>query len=182
MASRASSDVPAAGASPVPGGGRIPALPGLGTTWYERGARYWMQRAWTGVLWVAVLAFFCFVSVSLYEGFREVLPGGVRGGWDIAQGVAGCVALVWGWVVQRRGHRKALADPPAPGRARAARRDTAGRSTGLAVLGRALIVIAAPVMPAFAAFCVGWCVAALTVREYPTEVGARRAMEGGRAG
>ncbi|MFE5686924.1 hypothetical protein [Streptomyces sp. NPDC056512] len=177
VASRASSEVPAAGASPVPGGGRIPVLPGLGTSWYERGARYWMRRTGTGVLWLVVLAFFCFVSLSLYSGFREALPSGVRTVWDVAQVVASCVGAVWGWTVQRRAHRRDLLDPPRPGRARAARRASVRRSTGLAVLGRGLVVIAAPVMPAFAAFCVGWSVAALTVREYPTEVGARRAMQ-----
>ncbi|WP_406104394.1 hypothetical protein OG698_19655 [Streptomyces sp. NBC_01003] len=162
----------------MPGDGRIPVLPGLGTSWYERGVRYWMRRTGTGVLWLAVLAFFCFVSLSLYSGFREVLPSGVRTVWDVAQAVAACVAVVWGWVVQRRAHRRDLLDPPSPGRARARRRASAGRSTGLAVLGRGLVVIAAPVMPAFAAFCVGWSVAVLTVREYPTEVGARRALQG----
>ena len=98
--------------------------------------------------------------------------------WDVAQVVAACRGVVWGWVVQRRAHRRDLLDPPGPGRTRAARRASAGRSTGLAVLGRGLVVIAAPVMPAFAAFCVGWSVAALTVREYPSEVGARRALQG----
>ncbi|GHJ36511.1 hypothetical protein [Streptomyces sp. TS71-3] len=177
MASRASSDVPASG-SPTGRDRRIPKLPGLGTTWYERGARYWTRRTLSALLWLVVLAFFCFVALSLYQSFRDELPSGLRTVWDWAQVAASCVAVVWGWVVQRRGHRKGLADPPTPGRARSTRRAATGRSTGLAMAGRLLVVIAAPVLPAFAAFCVGWTIAAFTVREYPSEVGARRAMEG----
>lgn len=74
-----------------------------------------MRRTGTGVLWLVVPAFFCFVSLSLYSGFREALPSGVRTVWDVAQAVAGCVGAVWGWIVQRRAHRGDLLDPPVPG-------------------------------------------------------------------
>jgi 4-amino-4-deoxy-L-arabinose transferase-like glycosyltransferase len=172
VASKASSDVPAAGSAI-----RIPALPGLGTTWYERGARYWLRRALSAFLWLAVLAFFCYIALRLYQSFRGELPPTVRMVWDWLQVVASCAAVVWGWVVQRRDHRKKLLDPPTPDQAREAKRRGTGRSTGLAVAGRFLLVIAAPVLPAFAAFCAAWTVAAFTVREYPSEVGARRTLQ-----
>ncbi|MGW1754434.1 hypothetical protein [Streptomyces mirabilis] len=173
MASRASSEAPASG-TPA----RIPALPGLGTTWYERGARYWLRRASGAVLWFAVLAFACYIALVLYQSFRGDLPSGVRTVWDWAQVAASCVALVWGWVVQRRGHRRDLLDPPTPSEARGRKRDRTRRSTGLALAGRILFLIAAPVLPALLAYAVGWVLAAFTVREYPSEVGARRVVEG----
>ncbi|MEU7056186.1 hypothetical protein [Streptomyces sp. NPDC046197] len=173
MASRASSDVPVSG-SPV----QIPSLPGLGTTWYERGARYWLRRALGAAVWLIVLAFACYIVIDLYLGApRSDMPQPLRTVWDWAQVVASCVAVVWGWVVQRRGHRKKLLDPPTPAQARAGKRDQSRRTPGLVVAGRFLVLIAAPVLPAFMAFAVGWLVAAFTVREYPSEVGARRWLQ-----
>ena len=101
--------------------------------------------------------------------------------WDWAQAVVSVVALVWGWRVQRRDLRRKLLDPPTPDQARRTKRDETRRSTGLAVAGRALWLVAAPVAPALVAGCVGWVVAAFAVREYPSEVGARRALEESRS-
>ncbi|MBO1335384.1 hypothetical protein [Streptomyces sp. VRA16 Mangrove soil] len=174
VASRASSETPSS-SEPVPA--PIPELPGLGTTWYERGTRYRLRRIRTAVLMAAVMAFLCFAAISLYEGFRSVLPSGVRGVWDWAQVIASCGAVVWGWVVQRRRHRADLLDPPSPGESLSRKRAEQGRAVGLAFAGRALLVLAAPVMPAFAAFCVGWSAGMVTVHEFPSEAGARKAME-----
>ncbi|MEU6540913.1 hypothetical protein [Streptomyces sp. NPDC047000] len=171
MASKASSD------SGVPATA-IPALPGLGTTWYARGPRYWLRRALGAALWFAVLAFVCYVALRLYGSFRTELPPVVRTVWDGAQAAGSCVALVWGWRVQRRGHRAELRQPPSPGWARADKRDATRRSPGLAVAGRALLLVATPVVPALAAWLAGWVVASFTVREYPSEAGARRALRG----
>ncbi|WP_367320480.1 hypothetical protein [Streptomyces sp. HUAS ZL42] len=173
MASRASSEAPAPGA-PV----RIPSLPGLGTTWYERGARYWLRRVLGAALWFAVLAFFCYIALVLYGSFRDTLPPTARTVWDWAQALASCAAVVWGWRVQRRDHRAKLLDPPTPDQARRTKREETRRSVGLTLAGRALFLIAAPVLPAGAAWCVGWVVAAFTVRESASEVGARRALQG----
>ncbi|MEU9443129.1 hypothetical protein AB0D42_19825 [Streptomyces sp. NPDC048304] len=172
MASRASSE---GAASPAPV--RIPAVQGLGTTWYERGPRYWLRRCLTAVLWLAVLAFCCYIALVLYGSFRTELPSGVRTVWDWAQVVASAGALVWGWQVQRRDHRRKLLDPPAPDAFRAAKRDQSRRTPGLVLAGRVLWLVAAPVIPALAAWVVGWSVAMLTVHEYPSEVGARRWFE-----
>ncbi|MFD9276576.1 hypothetical protein ACFWD7_04725 [Streptomyces mirabilis] len=68
--------------------------------------------------------------------------------------------------------------PDAEGRqTRQAKRDHNRRAPGLVAAGRGLVILAAPVMPAFAAYIVGWLVAWLTVREYPSEVGARRWLQ-----
>lgn len=169
MASKASSD------SGVPATA-IPALPGLGTTWYARGPRYWLRRALGAALWFAVVAFVCYVALRLYGSFRAELPAGVRTVWDWTQVAGSCVALVWGWRVQRREHHARLEEPPSPSWARAAKRDETRRSPGLAVAGRALLLVAAPVVPALVAGLAGWVLASFTVREYPSEVGARRAL------
>ncbi|KOU55234.1 hypothetical protein ADK57_45105 [Streptomyces sp. MMG1533] len=176
MASRASSEVPALGFP-----ARIPALPKLGTTWYKRGGLYWLCRARTTVFLLLVMAMFSFVSLSLYQGFRSEMPPMVRTVSDGAQAVASCVTLAWGWVKQRRSHREALLDPPTPEETWVAKRDhnrRAGRAAGRGVAGgRVLLALAAPVMPAFVAYLVGWLAAWLTVREYPSEVGARRWLQ-----
>lgn len=156
---------------------QIPALPGLGTTWYQRGARYWARRVLAAVLWLIVMAFVCYVGLQLYGSFRAELPPALRTVWDRVQVVGSCVTLVWGWLVQRRDHHRKLLDPPTPGQARRARLVQAGHSTRLALAGRVLLLIATPVLPAYLAYCVGWLAAAFTVREYPSEVGARRALE-----
>ncbi|MFI1537685.1 hypothetical protein [Streptomyces anandii] len=172
MASRASSETPA----PAPRV-EIPALPRLGTTWFERGAPYWLHRTRTAVGLLIVMSMACAFALAFYMGFREVLPPGVRVVWDTVQAIAACAVLVWGWVQQRRGHREQLHNPPTPLQSRLARRDQSGRAPGLVALGRGLAVLAAPVMPALVAYAVGWLTAWLTVREYPSEVGARRWME-----
>ncbi|MGW4563174.1 hypothetical protein ACWEN3_12430 [Streptomyces sp. NPDC004561] len=177
MASRASSEG-AASTAPV----RIPAVQGLGTTWYERGPRYWLRRALGALLWFAVVAFCCYLALVLYGSFRGDLPPAVRTVWDWAQVAGAVVALVWGWRTQRRDHRRKLLDPPTPDEFRAAKRDEVRRSVWLTLAGRVLWLVAAPVLPALAAGLVGWVLAAFTVREYPSEVGARRWLEEHRSG
>ncbi|MEV6837123.1 hypothetical protein AB0N17_21875 [Streptomyces sp. NPDC051133] len=172
MVSRASSEAPAGGL-PV----AVPKLPGLGTTWYERGPRYWLRRVLASLNMLLAAAIVCFVALSFYSGFRDLLPSGVRVVWDGVQVAASFVALAWGWASQRRGLREALLDPPDPGMTRRAKRDRSGRVPGLIALGRGLMLLAAPVLPAFAAWCVGWFAASIAVREYPSEVGARRWLE-----
>jgi hypothetical protein len=177
-------DVSAPSQAPVPAAGtpaHIPALPKLGTTWYRRGALYWLCRVRTTIFLVRVRARLSFVSLSLYRGFRSEMPSTVRTVCDGAQVAASCVTLVWGWVKQRRSHRGALLNPPTPDQTWVAKRDhnaSAGKAAGRgAAGGRVLLVLAAPVMPAFAAYLVGWLAAWLTVREYPSEVGARRWLQ-----
>lgn len=171
-ASRASSDT-AASRNPV----QVPSLPGLGTSWYTRGARYWLRRVFTGLLWLAVLAFVGYIVVRLYQSFRVDLPSTVRLVWDCAQVALACVALAWGWVAARRRHENALLNPPTPTETHAARRARAGRNVGLALAGRVLWLVAMPVMPAVFAYAVGEFLVVLTVRESAAEAGARRWLE-----
>ncbi|MET8983662.1 hypothetical protein ABZX85_49705 [Streptomyces sp. NPDC004539] len=173
MASRASSE-----RSAPP----IPSLPGLGTTWHTRGTPYWLRRARTALLFLLLLAFLCFAAFSLYRGFRSVLPAPVRTSWDWTQLPLGALAAVWGWRIQRRAVARDLTNPPTPAESRARKRSEQSRTTPLALLGRILALLAAPVMPSLAALAVGWTLAMLTVREYPSEVGARRWLEAQGAG
>ncbi|MGY4995436.1 hypothetical protein [Streptomyces sp. 900105245] len=177
IASRASSEAPAPGDS-VP----VPALPRLGRTWYRRGAPYWLRRARTAVFAVLAMTLFSLFVLGLYEGVRDLLPSAAREVWDGVQVAASAVALVWGGVAQRREHREALVDPPDPDRALRARRDHERRVPGRIALGRGLVLLAAPAMPAIAAHVVGRLAVRLTVREYPSEVGARRRLEAQAAG
>ncbi|MFF7750735.1 hypothetical protein ACFZCP_16060 [Streptomyces sp. NPDC007971] len=157
---------------------RIPSLPGLGTTWYERGARYWLRRAASAVLLLTALAFFCWIALMLYLGVpRSDLPPGVRRDWDVTQVIASCATLALGWVGQRRNLRRQLLDPPAPDAFRAAKRAEAARAGYWSRAGVIPLLLASPVLPAVAAWGVGWLTATLTVRAYPSEVGARRWIE-----
>ncbi|MEU5533909.1 hypothetical protein [Streptomyces sp. NPDC020362] len=156
----------------------IPSLPGLGTTWYERGARHWLRRAGGALFLLTVLAFFCCIALRLYPGVpRSDLPAGVRRGWDVTQVIVSCATLAWGWVKQRRDLRGQLLDPPAPDAFRAAKRAEATHAGYWSRAGLIPLLLAAPVLPAVAAWGVGWFAAALTVREYPGEVGSRRWIE-----
>ena len=157
---------------------QIPSLPGLGTTWYARGARYWLRRASGALLWLAVLAFLCYIALRMYSGApRTYLPPSVRRVWDAVQILASCVTVVWGWVSQRRKLRRQLVDPPAPDALRAARRAETRRAVYWSRAGLIPLLLAAPILPPIVAWCVGWCTAAFTVREHPSEVGARRWIE-----
>ncbi|MFY4718863.1 hypothetical protein [Streptomyces sp. LaBMicrA B280] len=173
MASKASSE---AAASPAPV--RIPELPGLGTTWYARGPRYWLRRTVNTLFLFLVFAFLCYIALVLYSGApRTYLPLRARRVWDIVQIVASCVTLVWGWVSQRRKLRRLLQDPPAPGAVRAVRQAESRRAVYWSRAGLIPLLLASPILPPIVAWCVGAMTALLAVRESPSEVGARRWLE-----
>ncbi|MET9174376.1 hypothetical protein ABZ599_01860 [Streptomyces misionensis] len=173
MASRASSEA-AASSAPV----RIPSLPGLGTTWYARGPRYWLRRTANALLWLVVMAFFCSFALAMYSGVpRTYLPPRARHIWDIVQIAASCVTVVWGWVSQRRRLRRLFQDPPAPDEVRVGRRAESRRAVYWSRAGLIPLLIAAPVLPPIVAWCVGAVAALFAVRESPSEVGARRWVE-----
>jgi hypothetical protein len=50
---------------------RIPVLPNLGDTWYDRGLPYWARRAGMTVLWVVVLALLGSLDYGLFSGIRQ---------------------------------------------------------------------------------------------------------------
>ncbi|MES4890247.1 hypothetical protein [Streptomyces sp. NPDC096012] len=144
--------------------------------------RYWLRRVFTGLLWLALLAFLGYIVVRLYQSFRVDLSSTLRLVWDCAQVALSCVALVSGWVAGRRRHEKALLDPPTPTETRAARRTRAGRNVGLAFVARILWLVVMPVMPAVFAYAIGEFLVVLTVRESAAEVGARAWVEKHRLG
>jgi hypothetical protein len=159
----------------------IPKLPGLGRTWYRRGAGYWLRRASGALLWAVLMALMCGVVIELYQSFRVHLPPALRPVWDWTQAVASCGFAVWGWLQQRRAIRRKLLNPPTPAEAWTNKRyDTQrGQNLGRAAVIPALLVL--PVVPALYAWSVGTLAAAFTVREYPSEVGARRFLEHSRS-
>ncbi|MHC5904704.1 hypothetical protein ACVNF4_12470 [Streptomyces sp. S6] len=164
MASRASSEVRAG----------IPALPRLGTSWYERGTRYRLARTRTTLAQLLIAGAVVFFCLGVYRGFAAALPPTARLVADGVEIAASCATLARGWVVQRRDHRKALLAPPTPEETWAAKRAHNRRALRSAGSGRGLLILAAPLLPALAAYYVGWTAAWLTVREYPSEAGARR--------
>ncbi|MFJ9898578.1 hypothetical protein ACIQPR_35125 [Streptomyces sp. NPDC091280] len=154
----------------------IPKLPGLGRTWYRRGAGYWLRRASGALLWLVLTAMMCAVVVELYRSFRVHLPPAPRVVWDWTQVAASCGFAARGWMRQRRAIREKLLNPPTPAQAWTDRRydSRRGQNLGRAALIPALLVI--PVVPSLFAWSLGTLAAAFTVREYPSEVGARRAL------
>ncbi|MER6071994.1 hypothetical protein ABT187_24710 [Streptomyces sp. NPDC001817] len=130
-----------------------------------------------GILWLAVLAFAFWILLGIYMGFLSGMSAAVCTVWNSVLAAASCVAVVWGWVAQRRRHREALLNPPTPEQTRQAKRDRARRNVGLTFAGRELVLPAAPVLPALVAYTIGEFLAVLTVRESAAEVGARRWLD-----
>ncbi|MFR9794761.1 hypothetical protein ACL02U_02505 [Streptomyces sp. MS06] len=172
MVSRASSEAHRAYAD-----AEIPALPGLGTSWYRRGFGYWLRRTATGLLWLVLFAALYAATLAMFTGFFDGLSGTGRTLVNAALGVASCAGLVWGWVTQRRRHREALLDPPTPDQAWTAKRRRARRNVGVAFGRRGAVILAVPVLPALMAYAAGQVLGVLTVRESAAEVGARQWLE-----
>jgi hypothetical protein len=49
----------------------IERLPGLGTTWYDRGGRYWVRRAAMVLMWLFVIALLTAFAVGLFTAIRH---------------------------------------------------------------------------------------------------------------
>ncbi|MDX3386139.1 hypothetical protein PV682_32480 [Streptomyces niveiscabiei] len=144
--------------------------------------RYWLSRTRTTLGQLLIMGMLSFAAVELYRGFVKEMPPVARLVCNCVQIAAACVAFVRGWIRQRREHREALLDPPTPEETWAVKRAHNRRAPRIALSGRGgLIILAAPIAPAFLAYYDGWIAAWLTVREYPSEVGARRWLEEQRA-
>ncbi|KOG86925.1 hypothetical protein [Streptomyces varsoviensis] len=151
-------------------------LPFLGTSWYRRGLGYWTRRAaMVGGLLLGLLLLGA-VMTAVYRGIVAGLPPAPRLLCDIAQAVACCVCLVWGWKSARGQVLRQRLDPPAPEQAWQRRRAESRRGTALAVGGRVVALVAMPVLPAAVAYLIGMVCAGMFVRELPIEIGARRAL------
>lgn len=74
----------------------IPALPGLGTTWYEhRGARYWLRRAIVSSMWALATLGLTLITVGFLEAIHKGSRGAFYGllGFELAY-LVGMPALV----------------------------------------------------------------------------------------
>jgi hypothetical protein len=72
----------------------IPALPGLGVSWYDRGPRYWLRRAAMALLMAVVVAVIAVFDVALFGHIRQSSRIGfyVLLGGDVAVSLA---LVVW---------------------------------------------------------------------------------------
>ncbi|MEU5438598.1 hypothetical protein AB0G73_35390 [Streptomyces sp. NPDC020719] len=150
-------------------------LPMVGTTWYRRGAGYWLRRISTGCFLLALSALVMFLAVALFQGVIQAFPESWHTAGYVVEAAASVAAAVWGWVFGRRQVKAKLADPPTPDQAWTTQRRAKIQGAG-AVGGRGLVLLMAPVMPAVIAWWIGAVCAGMFVRELPSEVGARRAM------
>jgi cytochrome b561 len=87
----------------------IPALPGLGVTWYDRGAAYWARRAGMSLMWAFVLAIIAAIDSGLFGSIRQ----SSRTGFDvfIAIDAVLCAALL-AWMAVRMAQNWNVAKPP----------------------------------------------------------------------
>ncbi|MER0448647.1 hypothetical protein ABR738_29510 [Streptomyces sp. Edi4] len=168
MASRASSDSVA------------PAkLPLLGTSWYRRGAGYWLRRTRSVLVQFAFSALFGLFSVAVWQHIESGLPPGLHAGADMAMGALSLGFLVRGWIWGRRTIRAKLAAPPTPEQAwQLHRLARAGRGSADPDFGRrgGPLLFFAPFVPPCVAWWVGATCATQFVRETPAEAGARKAL------
>lgn len=120
----------------LPPGVVVEALPGLGTTWYERGAGYWARRAGLALMWAVVIT----LVTLLVVGFLGAIRAGSKTGFYAALGleVAWSMAIIV-WFAVRTVQRW---NDPAPPRRQAARsRRAASGGAALGVLARSGFVI-----------------------------------------
>lgn len=162
MASQASSEHTAA----------IPRLPGLGTSWYRHGGRYWTRRVLGAACLSLFMAFLGYVSLELYGKCLTAVPAHLRPACDAAEILLACAGTVWGWISGRRRLRKERVEAAGPEEVRARIRYTRARAQNRGVF--LLFLIASPILPAIVAYAAGALCAGLATREYPREIGARR--------
>jgi hypothetical protein len=49
----------------------VPVLPGLGLTWYDRGAKYWRRRVRASLVWLVLTGLILLIDVGLYRSIRH---------------------------------------------------------------------------------------------------------------
>jgi cytochrome b561 len=122
----------------------VPALPGLGHSWYDRGPGYWARRAGMSLMWLLLVLLVVAFDVGLFSGIRN----SSRAGFAVAVGVDAALALaVIGFVVVRTARRWRLPQPPRQMRDPGARgRPRAGRGALARLVYPAGVLLAAVVM------------------------------------
>lgn len=162
----------ASGPDRPPGAVEPAPLPTLGTTWVERGGRYWVRRCRFALRAAPFALLGSFAAVAVYAGVASLVPSAVRPAVHIAEGAAALAALTAGWVRQRRANRV----PVTPEAAWANRRRAARTAAG-AYGKQGLAILMAPVLPAVMAYVLGLLLGAVFVRVTAAELGAREDYE-----
>jgi hypothetical protein len=120
----------------------IPALPGVGRTWYDRGGAYWLRRAALAVMWAVGLLLIVLIDVGIFGSIRHSSRTGFTVALAIDVALAVAVLVYFAIRTARRWNTPAL-----PGRARTVFRAGRGRAgavlSGFAQIGYLLAVLAA---------------------------------------
>jgi len=53
----------------------IPALPGVGITWYDRGGKYWRRRVALSLIWAVALLLIALIDVGIFTAIHKSSPG-----------------------------------------------------------------------------------------------------------
>ncbi|MFI1069596.1 hypothetical protein [Streptomyces puniciscabiei] len=139
------------------------AIPRLGTTWFDRGAGYWLRRTAHGCCQLALLLFAGLVVTAFYAGFWEAagVPRFARTAVYAVTAVACLLSLVAGFVRTRR----APVEIPTPEQAWREHRSRQRRNAASAAGGRWTLLLLAPVLPATVAWAIGtWAAPTLARR------------------
>jgi len=87
----------------------IPALPGLGLTWYDRGPPYWARRVGLSLMWLIVLAIIGAFDSGLFSAMRQ----SSRTGFDVFIAIDALLSAgVVVWIAVRTVQRWNVAKPP----------------------------------------------------------------------
>lgn len=127
---------------PLPGDVTIERLPGLGTSWYDRGPGYWLRRVGLALLWALIVTLTTLIVVGVLSAIRH----GSQAGFYVALvvEVAYSLAIVAFFAVRTaRRWNQAPSGPPRSGRAaRAGRAERSGQAGRAGTAGGALGVLA----------------------------------------
>jgi cytochrome b561 len=53
----------------------IPALPGVGIIWYDRGGKYWRRRVALALMWAVALLLIVLIDVGIFTAIHKSSPG-----------------------------------------------------------------------------------------------------------
>lgn len=123
----------------------IPALPGVGISWYDRGGRYWRRRVALALMWAVALLLIVLIDVGIFTAIHKSSPGAFAILLTIDVIVAIAVLCYFAIRTVQRWHTPAL-----PGGTAAAMRARNGRGGaflgGLLQIGYLLAVLAVAVV------------------------------------
>ncbi|WP_189970687.1 hypothetical protein [Streptomyces violascens] len=148
----------------------------MGTTWYRRGPSYWLRRTSFVVFLLIVTGLMFGVTLNMFLS----TVGGLSDGWRhisyTLQAVASTGAAGWGWAYYRRKAREAKARAASPAETWRSHDSAQRRAPGLASAGRLPALLLLPFMAPVFAWVLGMLLAMASLRELPSEAGARKAL------